>query len=157
MSRTYSMPRMRSYADAVGVLNGRSSRKIANNTYLERLDEHTIGVRLHSTHVVKYVSTDAGDVVILDHGGYPTRTTKDRIDSCLPDGWYLDGSTMSGYYIDGDEHQSIYYNRQRGGTPKKWRPWVITKGLPWGDHTVIAYFHPGIAIPVKTADTFAAA
>lgn len=67
---------MRTYKEAVEKLNGRKSRKIGNNTYLERLDDQTIGVKLHSTYVVQYKAD--GDV-ILSSGGWHTLTTKQRL------------------------------------------------------------------------------
>lgn len=69
-------------ADKV-VQTGRSgdSRKLQNNTWLHRIDEHTIGVRLHNTDVV--LIHDDGSYT-LDTGGWYTVTTKDRINSYLP-------------------------------------------------------------------------
>ena len=55
-------------------------RKLQNNTYLERIDEHTVGVRLHDTHVVKL--HDDGSTS-LDSGGWHTMTTKERINDYI--------------------------------------------------------------------------
>lgn len=57
-------------------LGTRDSRKIGNNTYLERLSNGDIGVRLHQTHVV-VAHTDG--TVTLNSGGWNTVTTRDRI------------------------------------------------------------------------------
>ena len=56
-------------------LNGRNSRKVANNTYVEKLGDGLIGLRLHSTYVVKATL----DYVEIDSGGWHTPTTMDRI------------------------------------------------------------------------------
>jgi len=146
------MPRIPSYAEAVKVLNGRTTRRLNHNTKIERRGDTAIAIKLHDTDIVTWVTTDAGDVVILDHGGWPTMVTKDRINHCLPDGWYLDGSCVSGFYLEGDIHQSPYYDRRRGREPKNWRPWVITNGRPWCEKaTTITEFYPHIAIPVLEA------
>ncbi len=64
------------YTEARAMLNGRNSRKIANNTTLVDQGEGVIGLRLHSTVVV--VFDDSGHI-ILNTGGYRTTTTKDRL------------------------------------------------------------------------------
>lgn len=62
-------------------------RKLANNTYLERVPGGAaIGVRLHSTYVVTLAPDGS---VTLNSGGWLTLTTKDRINSYLPYGWGL--------------------------------------------------------------------
>ena len=79
------------YQEADQQLQGRcyDARKIANNTWLERLDDELIGVRLHSTYIVKFRAN--GDVII-DSGGWRTVTTKERINryafADTPDGVY---------------------------------------------------------------------
>lgn len=73
-----------SYADAVDVLGNLDRRKIANNTYLERLPSGRIGVRLHNTIVVRFFLSGAMD---LFSGGYRTVTTKERINRYLPTGY----------------------------------------------------------------------
>lgn len=63
------------------ILKGRKSRKVANNTYMEVLSDGSIGVRLHSTHVV--VAHKDGSVT-LTSGGWHTVTTRDRINRYAP-------------------------------------------------------------------------
>jgi hypothetical protein len=72
---------MKTYSEAVEILNGREIRKVDNNTYLEKLQDGSIGLRLHDTHVVKYLPDDT---VVLDSGGWRTVTTKDRINNYAP-------------------------------------------------------------------------
>ncbi len=69
------MSRPKLYDVAEAQLNGRDSRKIGNNTYLERRDARTIAVRLHSTDVLTITPT----AVVLDSGGWHTPTTWDRM------------------------------------------------------------------------------
>ena len=72
---------MRNFNDAIAKLNGRDSRKVDNNTYLERLSPDEIGVRLHNTYVVRYFRNGS---VTIHSGGWHTVTTKDRINSYSP-------------------------------------------------------------------------
>lgn len=58
----------------------RDRRKMANNTYLERLGDD-IGLRLHDTHVIVWKPN--GDIV-LDSGGWRSMTTKERMTNFLP-------------------------------------------------------------------------
>ena len=85
---------MTSYGEAERILGHRESKKLGNNTYLERFDDDTIVIKLHSTYVVTYCKN--GDV-ILDSGGWQSKTTKDRINKYSPVGvhqkkreWFLD-------------------------------------------------------------------
>lgn len=72
--------------DCVTFLNGRDSKKIANNTRVEDLGDGAFGVRLHGTVVVRFYPDGR---VQLDSGRYRTVTTKERINRCLPVGWSL--------------------------------------------------------------------
>jgi hypothetical protein len=45
---------MRTYTEAVERLGARQSRKLQNNTYVQRRSDDTIAVRLHATDVVTY-------------------------------------------------------------------------------------------------------
>lgn len=85
------------YENAVTLLaSGRNgSKKIANNTYLYRIDADSIGVRLHATDVV-IIHCD--NTYTLNSGGWKTITTKDRINTYNPYRvsqknfiWYVDG------------------------------------------------------------------
>jgi hypothetical protein len=69
------------YDEAAETLGKRQSRKVGNNTYLRRRDEHTIAVKLHATDVVVF---NSDGTVTLHDGGYLTPTTKDRINTYLP-------------------------------------------------------------------------
>ena len=63
-----------------------SSRKIANNTWLQRRDNGDIAVKLHATDVVIFHhpnGPDGGRLSIFT-GGWNTITTRDRINRVLP-------------------------------------------------------------------------
>lgn len=85
----------------------RPSRKVANNTYLIRRDEDSIGVVLHFTTVV-LIHRDG--TYTLNSGGYRTHTTKDRLNTFSPAQvfqsqyrWYVGRCTCGGAheYFDG--------------------------------------------------------
>jgi hypothetical protein len=67
----------RTYEEADGQLTGRckNSRKIDNNTYLQRRGED-IAIKLHATDVVIFRKSGT---VVLNSGGWKTVTTKDRM------------------------------------------------------------------------------
>lgn len=71
------------FAEAEKSLGKRESKRIppGHNTRLERIDADTIGVRLHSTYVVK-IHRDG--TYTLDSGGWRTVTTKARMREYSP-------------------------------------------------------------------------
>lgn len=69
------------FKQALEKLNGRESRKLENNTYLERIDVDRVAVRLHRTYVVEIRE---GGAYRLNSGGWRTATTKDRINKYAP-------------------------------------------------------------------------
>lgn len=74
------------YDSAARVLAGgrsKDSRKIANNTWLERRGDHEIAVRLHGTDVVTF--HDDGSVTFRT-GGWNTSTTRARLNAYAPAG-----------------------------------------------------------------------
>lgn len=72
------------YAQAASLLQGRCerSRKLANNTYLER-GASSLMVRLHSTHILEFFEDGS---VRYNTGGWKTPVTKDRMNEFGPDG-----------------------------------------------------------------------
>ena len=112
----------RQYADLDAKLTGRcsKSRKVANNTYLERRPGGDIAVRLHATDVVTF---HADGTATLDSGGWLTVTTKARINDYLPGGivlssikgrWYLVYSGHGEYDAEGNWH---YVKSERPAVP----------------------------------------
>ena len=70
------------YSEALALLNGRETKKIANNTYLVHRGEGVIALRLHSTDVLTFRPGS----VTYDTGGWRTVTTKARFNKFGPDG-----------------------------------------------------------------------
>ncbi len=71
---------MNSYIDALEKLGNRQSRKLENNTYLQRRI-NGIAVMLHSTDIVLFKLDGS---IILNPGAWRTRTTKERINKYSP-------------------------------------------------------------------------
>jgi hypothetical protein len=73
---------MSTYTQVAERLTGRNhdSRKVANNTYMVRHDD-SIGIVLHNTEIVTFFPDGT---IALDHGGWRTNTTKERINSWAP-------------------------------------------------------------------------
>jgi hypothetical protein len=75
------------YDEARETLNGRDSRKIANNTTLVDLGDGSIGLRLHTTTVVTFHPDGS---LVLKTGGWQTVTTKDRLNRVVrAHGWNI--------------------------------------------------------------------
>jgi hypothetical protein len=96
---------MLSFNRAEELLGNRNKKKIANNTYLIRLDTDTIGIRLHSTDIVTILRDGK---YVLNSGGYRTRTTKDRMNQYIPgmisqrkNVWYIRQYMKEAEYQDG--------------------------------------------------------
>jgi hypothetical protein len=62
------------------------SKPIANHTRAEIIDDHTVGIRLHDTYVVRLFDDGSFE---LNTGGWYTVTTKERINANIPGGWSL--------------------------------------------------------------------
>ena len=88
------------FKEADTMLQGRSkeSRKLCNNTYLQRREDGSIAVRLHQTDVVTF--NQDGSTVLIS-GGWRTVTTKDRINSYLPFGQIWSTRGEWGYWRNG--------------------------------------------------------
>lgn len=95
------------YADGVKALGSRPKRKLGNNTYLVRVDDETLGVKLHET-IVVYIFKSG--IYQYDTGRWRTVTTKSRINQYGPvkvhqanNIWYIgDGVFEDGVRIDSD-------------------------------------------------------
>lgn len=72
---------MKTFSDAREKLGNRESRKIANNTYLQKRSDGSIAVKLHSTDVVTFHQNGS---VVFDSGGWQTVTTKQRMNEFSP-------------------------------------------------------------------------
>lgn len=69
------------FFEAQKIIKNRQTKKIKNNTYLVKIDEDTIGVRLHDTIIIKIHRNGA---YTLNSNGWRTITTKQRINEYCP-------------------------------------------------------------------------
>jgi hypothetical protein len=74
------------YTEAVKKLGTRDSRKLCNNTYLQRRVDGNIVVKLHATDVLIFRPDDS---VEYQTGNWHTNTTKDRMNSYGADGRWI--------------------------------------------------------------------
>ena len=77
----------RSYEQSVELLEGKTRRTVCNNTELVVGANSNISVLLYGHPMASFWF--APDVLVLDSCGFRTVTTKDRINKCLPSGYYL--------------------------------------------------------------------
>jgi len=70
-----------SYEEGLAKLKGKEKKPLENNTYLVKVDDKTLGVKLHDT-IVVYIFKSG--VYQLDTGGWRSVTTKDRINRYGP-------------------------------------------------------------------------
>jgi hypothetical protein len=95
----------KNFVQAQQVLGTKSSVRLGNNTFLERIEESDsfklkIVVRLHNTNIVEFHSDGR---VTLHTGGWRTVTTKDRINQFITGRvyqkdhqWYYVGHNLEG-------------------------------------------------------------
>jgi hypothetical protein len=78
-----------SFTEAAGVLKKRETKKVANNTYVVRTDsEDTLALLYHRTKIIYW---NADGSIVLNSGGWQTYSTKERLNSFSPQGFYRDG------------------------------------------------------------------
>lgn len=70
------------YDEALAYLGGKSSRKIAHNTYLAKIFDGCIAVTYHGNAVIQYRT----DGIYVSSCGWRTFTTKERLNWFLPRG-----------------------------------------------------------------------
>lgn len=122
---------IRSFEDCESFLDGRDSRKLGHNTYVQRSSDMgghpCFTIRHHRTDVITYFAEGR---VMLDTGGWMTPTTKWRLNQCSPFSVYSEGDGEWAVYspnkrdgarfVDGmtsdrrlgwQEHKSSVYNR----------------------------------------------
>lgn len=97
------------YTEANIKLGNRASRKLGNNTYLQRRGEN-IAVRLHGTDVLTFRPDNS---VVYDSGGWKTPTTKDR----------LNGYGAAGFYVWQERGVWTLHNRTRN------KVWLYEDGM----------------------------
>lgn len=105
------------YYEADRRLQGRckNSRRLENNTYLERRGENAIAVRFHATDVLTFRKDGSWTA---STGGWNTVTTRDRLSRYSPPG-YSFGSDASQY----GQGMVVYRH-----SPRMWTPLCILEG-----------------------------
>lgn len=107
------------YKQAESMLTGRCKlhRKLANNTYLIRVDEKTIAVRLHKTNIVTL--TKSGKI-ILNSGKWRTNTTRDRMGLVLPNGYGISQQKGEWFVYNWKDQTTIPYKDEMYLYRGKW-------------------------------------
>lgn len=74
------------HSRAEHLANGKviSGKRVANNTYRANIEGGGYIVVLHETPII---AVGADGAIEIDTGGYNTHTTRDRLNSFLPEGW----------------------------------------------------------------------
>lgn len=88
-------------------LGNKQMKKIGYETVIRRVDDFTVGVRYHSTDIIR---VDPTNIVTLSNGGWDTPTTKDRLNQflrCLGVHIYQKNYT---WYIVGDNGTFEFQN-----------------------------------------------
>tara|TARA_Y100000310_G_C20590770_1_gene767861 strand:+ start:211 stop:963 length:753 start_codon:yes stop_codon:yes gene_type:complete len=101
------------YTQANTKLGNRDSRKLQNNTYLQRRESGAIAVLLHATDVVTF---NPDGTTVLNSGGWRTVTTKDRINTYLP--FHRIDQVNHIWYISGKAYSDGMVIGKRGGIQK---------------------------------------
>ena len=104
MAELNSFKECREFLDKGKNRKNTMERPIANNTRIIQITDHTIGVKLHNTMIVKYHENDHldcidyGDLIEFNTGGWKTVTTKERMNRFAPISiwserhvWYISG------------------------------------------------------------------
>lgn len=94
------------YKGAERFLNGQKEKELDKRTRLLRKTDSRIILIYHETPIIQYYADGS---YLLSHGGWQTRTTRDRLEEFTP-------FTISGSYESG----------WSGRRPKNWREWEIT-------------------------------
>lgn len=82
------------------LLNGRDTRKIANNTRIRRTEDGGCAIKLHNTDIM---TEDAAGVITVNTDGWKTVTTKSRLNDYLPTGVRIDQEGGVWYWRKGLE------------------------------------------------------
>ena len=106
--------KLMSFFDWNQFLGKRTSKKLANNTYVEKIDSNTIGIRYHRTHVVQVRSDDT---YRLTTNGWTTPTTKVRLNKYSPLNIWQ--KNFEWFYSHNGEDKSFYDGMivDRAGNP----------------------------------------
>lgn len=86
------------FLEAQKIIKNRQSKKIKNNTYLIKINDDSIGVKLHNTIVVTIHKNGS---YTLNTNGWRTVTTKQRINQYCPIGVY---QRKNRWYVGTESH-----------------------------------------------------
>lgn len=100
------------HAQAEALLGTRASRKLCNNTYLERtgLDSTPLALRLHMTRVVQW---HLDGTISLHTGGWETVTTCDRMNRVLPSSYGRVYSQQGTWYLASSQGTIVFFTGMR--------------------------------------------
>jgi hypothetical protein len=94
------------YHQAKAKIDGRESKKLANNTYLLKdSKDDCYNIRLHATIIMKLYK----NYTELNNGGYYTRTTKERLNEYLEHG-FIRQSKSQWYYLQNRYNENLYFD-----------------------------------------------
>lgn len=120
---------IRSFEDCESFLDGRDSRKLGHNTYVERRSDMgghpCFTIRHHRTDVITYFAEGR---VMLDTNGHMTPTTKWRLNKCSP----------FSVYSEGDGEWAVYSPNKRDGARFVDRM-TSDRNLGWQEHKSSVY------------------
>ena len=69
------------YEQALDKLHGKDSKKLCRSTYLVRIDENCVGIKLYNSIIIRIAKNNQYK---LNDYGYKTRLTLDRINQYAP-------------------------------------------------------------------------
>ena len=92
------------------MLGDRTRLKIKNNTYVVRLGDGSIGLLLYATHIL-VVSPE--NRVVVNTGGWETRTTLQRIGMYSPGGWAIYTLKGCSYWGNSATHVGYHPDKRR--------------------------------------------
>lgn len=114
MSNLTFKARVTDYESADAFLHGKGARKLAHNTWVERLDADRIAVRYHETHIVTYTRDLTS--IALDGGGWVSVTTSRRMNMLTPEGVYV-AKRGDDYKVDDSQSKTHGATMWDGVTP----------------------------------------
>lgn len=95
-----------SFAGAAAVLKKRDTKKVANNTYVERRhDPEVLSLLYHRTHIIHW---HVNGSITLNTGGWQTYSTKERLNSFTPNGMWQ-GDQWVGFAIQVWQQLGAWY------------------------------------------------
>lgn len=98
---------IKSHADALKFLNGRTSKRLAYETYVQSNEDGSVSVYHHRTAIITYT---ADGTIHGNNGGYHSSTTRNRLHALTPSGYRVFQRDY-GQYIGGPGDVAHEYAR----------------------------------------------